>query len=129
MRLFRRKDSDEKRRVGAPGGTPDVDVSVIDLTTAVEREIEEIGVVVDAANGELDLIENRLTELRQQGEQLVDLDAASALKQPGSVEMLDLSALMSLSDEDDDDEFGQRFKEFANADEDGASDRGWLDHS
>jgi len=108
-----------------------------DALRLADQEILEIDAYVGNSNGELDLLETRLQELRRRGQ---DLNLGEVVKEPpvvqrGSVETLDLRALMTLredtelttlGEEDDDDEFGQRFKEFANADADLASRR-WFE--
>lgn len=138
MKLFRRKDRREQSdRSLAVTADNDADVAdkdtdssewVIDVTDSADLGIHEISTVVEASHTELDLIEGRLVELRQQGEQLIELDVADRSKPSGSVEMLNLSDLMSLREEDEDDDFGKRFKEFANADIT-SHERGWLDQS
>ena len=122
MRLFRRNDDQQREAAWARAAAP-----IDTFSTTIDTEIREIDSSVGESHEELDTIENRLVELRNKGDQLSQLEVPETPKQTGSVDTLDLRALMSLRDEEDDDEFGKRFKEFANAETDKKS-RSWFEH-
>lgn len=106
--------------------------SSTDAPDEIDLTVEAIRTTVSDDQRALDELEGKLAGLRELQRSLakVDLagssDAPPTQKREGSVDTLDLRTLMTLGDEADDDEFGRRFREFANADPD-ESTRAWLE--
>lgn len=100
---------------------------MVNFANSVDSEIRVIDSSLDENHEQLDEIEDRLLVLREKGDELMQLEPTETAKREGHVDTLDLRALMSLRDEEDDDEFGQRFKEFAKAETDKKS-RSWFEH-
>lgn len=94
MKLFRRnKDSgsDGENRAAAEN-------ACIDLTAAID--MDDIEAQVQASNGELDSIEARLQDLLRQSASLEEIDLTKSTKR-GTVDTIDLSAMMHTSVQED----------------------------
>lgn len=119
MRLFRRK-SEKVSRGDEEHQNQNIDPAVIDLTSDTDGfELVAITNQLSERDGELDHLQERLEMLREHAERLYTFDPTQTPDRRGSVDTIDLSALMTTAD---DGEFDRWFDvAFAEEREDEAS--------
>ena len=119
MRLFRRK-SENVSRGGEEHHNQNIDPEVIDLTSDTDGfELVAITNELSARDGDIDRLQERLEMLREHAERLYTFDPTQTPDRRGSVDTIDLSTLMTTTD---DGESGRWFDiAFADEREDEAS--------